>query len=39
LMPGSTDALVRVSTMQKSRTHGRVRIAQSLQLEPVQISG
>jgi len=26
LMPGSTDALVRVSTMQKSRTHGCVRI-------------
>jgi len=26
-MPGSTDALVRVSMMQKSRTHGCVRIA------------
>src|SRR6202034_1366629 len=28
-MPGSTDALVRVSVMQKSRTHGCVRVARS----------
>jgi len=38
-MPGSTDALVRVSMMQKSRTHGCVRIAQSHRSAPMMLMG
>jgi hypothetical protein len=38
-MPGSTDALVRVSMMQKSRTHGCVRTLAGSMARPFVIAG